>query len=42
MSVLLKKVFPFVHYADNAFTLFYTLKILRKKLLISKLKSFST
>ena len=42
MFVFLKKVFPFVHHADNPFTLFYTLKILRKKLLISKLKSFST
>jgi len=42
MFVLLKKVFLFVHHADNPFTLFYTLKILRKKLLINKLRSFST
>jgi hypothetical protein len=42
MFVLLKKVFPFVNHADNQYTLFYTLKILRKKLFISELKSFST
>jgi hypothetical protein len=42
MFVLLKKVFPFVNHTDNQYTLFYTLKILRKKLFISELKSFST
>lgn len=41
MFVFFKKVFPFIHYAHNPFTLFYTLEISRKKLLIIDLKSFS-